>query len=88
MTTKLIMKCDHHDYIEIACIYKIEVKLVLKGGKTLTGLPITTRVIKPFGECLELVRSGTSQLVSVTLTDLIAMKAVNANHHFDQISFE
>lgn len=48
-----LLHCDLHDYLEIACIYGIDVELQLKNGKYYIGIPLTTRVKSAQHEILE-----------------------------------
>ena len=37
------LKCDLHDYLEIACMYQYRVEILLDTGVCLEGTPKTTR---------------------------------------------
>ena len=84
--------CHLHDYIEIACLYKLEVLITLINGQQLIGMPITTKVVKQSGEFLSFKESDTARqnslhLLSINLLSIKSMKASSKNLYFDSISF-
>ncbi|PAJ74709.1 hypothetical protein CJF42_09105 [Pseudoalteromonas sp. NBT06-2] len=85
--SNLILKCDLHDYLEIACIYKITVELTLKNGVHIVGTPITTGVNKESGEYLVVQIKHGVEDVSIPLLSLQSMRAISSNSHFDKIEF-
>jgi len=82
-----ILDCNLHDHIEVACVYSIEVLLTLNNDETITGTPITTKIIKDEGEYLEFRTSIDKELLSISLMSLKSMQANNSNPHFDKINF-
>ncbi|MFT5757436.1 MAG: Rho-binding antiterminator [Alteromonadaceae bacterium] len=84
--TKPILDCNLHDYIEIACMYKIEILLTIKGDSKLIGTPITTTIIKNSGEFLVFKAKHTDESILIDLLSLKSMQAISSNPHFDNIS--
>lgn len=78
------LNCDLHDYLEIACLYKFEVELILNDETKNLGIPITTKTINKI-EYLELNSSGT--LLTIPVLNLASMHACKENPHFDLVKF-
>jgi Rho-binding antiterminator len=79
------LKCDLHDYLEIACLYKFEVIIILKDATKVLGLPITTNTINKI-EYLEIKSAG--ELLTVPVLNLVSMRACMENPHFDLVEFK
>lgn len=84
---RVTLDCNLHDYIEIACLYKIEVILTLTDGNKLLGTPITTRSVKEVGEFLEFNEKVLNRCNTINLLSINSMKAISPNLHFDEVSF-
>jgi Rho-binding antiterminator len=83
-----ILKCDLHDFVEIACLYKIKVMLRLQDGSHLTGVPITTSVGKDKIEYLSFSVTGKKSVALISLLDIKSMQARETNRYFDIITFD
>jgi Rho-binding antiterminator len=83
-----ILSCDLHDYLEIACVYKIEVEFMFKDGSNLIGTPVTTSVGKDKKEYLTFNVKDKGSFVSLALLDLKSMQAVELNSYFDKVTFD
>jgi Rho-binding antiterminator len=79
------LNCDLHDYLEIACLYKFEVELLLTDGTMILGVAITTKTIEK-NEYLE-VNSG-GELITVPVLKLKSMRSCIENPHFGIIEFK
>lgn len=84
---KATIDCNLHDYIEVACLYKIEVILTLTNGNKLLGIPMTTRSIKVGGEFLEFNEKALNRHTTINLLSIKSMKAISPNVHFDEVLF-
>lgn len=84
---KTILKCDLHDYLEIACLFHIEVELMLKDGTRHIGVPVTTIVTKDKGEALEFRANLGRRPLLLPLLSLKTMRAIKANPHFENLVF-
>ncbi len=76
--------CHLHDYIEIACLYGLEIELVLKDGSHLRGQAKTTLTVQR-KEYLLLIEHGKE--TPVALDQLQRMKALLKNPYFSEIVF-
>jgi len=78
-----MIRCDIHDYIEIACLYKIEISLTLTSGEEVTGVASTTIIDARKQECIVIERGDES--ASIVLDTIKTMTAVTANPHFTSV---
>ena len=80
-----MISCQLHDYIEIACIYRLKVTATLADGSSQQGTAVDTRTTADKKEYLVLdTESGSQQ---VELEQLKALKAIEPNPHFDEVTF-
>jgi len=85
-----MISCDLHDYIEIACMYRLPIELQLKDGVTHQGTAMDIAKNANGEECLLLSddqRDSSSENSMVVLDQIITMRALISNPHFDVISF-
>ncbi|WP_087020305.1 Rho-binding antiterminator [Thaumasiovibrio subtropicus] len=75
------MKCVDFDFLEIACMYRLEVSLTLTSGEVYTG--VAKDIVK--NRHLQLLAKGTEVLVS--LDHLQKMDAITTNPHFSTVTF-
>ena len=85
MTDYQPISCDIHDYVEIACLYRFEVELILANGETVRGHAQTTRSVKGLHEYL-IIDSG-RKTIEVDLASITSMRACDNNPHFDLVRF-
>lgn len=81
-----MISCDRHDYIEIACMYRLEVELVLKDGSQMVATPVDTLFNAQKEECISLTFADKSSK-ELVLDQLVSMRALTANPHFDCVVF-
>jgi Rho-binding antiterminator len=81
-----MIPCHQHDYVEIACMYRFAVRLLLRSGEALEGIAMDTQLNAGREECIKLKTGGREALV--VLTDISRMEAVVANPHFDVVGFD
>lgn len=86
MTKQEIMSCDLHDYLEIACMYKIRVEMTLADGQKTTGIPLTTRVTSEKEELL-VFQVSDKERIELPLLSLQKMTAMSNNPHFNTVGF-
>ena len=77
--------CHEHDYIEIACLYHIPVRVQLSTGAIFEGKALDCRYDKAGQEVL--VLQGQTGEQPLTTQDIQSMQAMVANPHFDVIRF-
>ena len=81
-----MISCDKHDYIEIACTYRLLIELTFKDNRVLVGTANDTKLNTNREECLEILLEC-GNLVLLVLDRLKSMRALKTNPHFDQVSF-
>lgn len=81
------ISCDLHDYLEIACIYKIPVHLLLTNGEEYSGIPITIEVNTNREEYLQLLIDSSNERTDIVLHELETMEAITPNTHFSKVIF-
>ena len=78
-----MISCTNHDYVEIACMYRYEVKLVFKNGQFVQGKALQTAYNSNKEECIVLqTEPGHKKIV---LEQLASMEAVTKNPHFEKV---
>jgi Rho-binding antiterminator len=85
-----MISCDLHDYIEIACMYRLPIELQLKDGTTHQGTAMDTTKNASGEECLLLSneQTGSSTESSLVILDQTkTMRALVSTPHFDVITF-
>jgi len=80
--------CELHDYIEIACTFRIPIALSMASGKELTGIAVDTMVKPDKTEHLIFIKEGTDEPISLIMNDLIQMRALIENVHFEIVDFK
>jgi Rho-binding antiterminator len=78
-----MISCDQHDYVEIACMYRYQVKLTLKSGEEITGIALDTRRNAQLQECIAI--NNTDNLIP--LDSVATMAALVENPHFNLVTF-
>ncbi|MGD8595255.1 MAG: Rho-binding antiterminator [Gammaproteobacteria bacterium] len=80
-----MISCANHDYVEIACMYRFEIKLVFKNGQIVQGIAFQTTYNENREECMVLkTEKGSEEIV---LKQIALMEAVTKNPHFEKIDF-
>jgi Rho-binding antiterminator len=76
--------CHLHDYIEIACLYSLEIELELTDGEHLRARAMTTKTVNR--EEWLVLRSDEKE-ITIPLNQLKRMKALQTNPYFTEINF-
>lgn len=76
--------CDLHDYLEIACMYHYQIRLVLKDGSSMIGKAIDT-ITKDKREYLLIDDSDETR--QVELIQLKKLEVLTANAQFKDVVF-
>ena len=82
-----MIACDQHDFIEIACLYHLEVVLQLKTGGKITGIAQDTVLNDEREECIALLINNKT-VYSVMLSSISTMRAMTKNPHFQCVIFD
>ncbi len=80
-----MISCDQYDFIEIACMYRMPVRLTLLSGDIVEGTALDTQRNNSKAECIKLESNGKEQLVE--LDNLVSMEACRDNLHFQRVRF-
>ncbi|HHX8267282.1 TPA: Rho-binding antiterminator [Vibrio diabolicus] len=81
-----MVTCSQYDFIEIACMFKLPIEITLKNGETHQGNAFDTGYDMQRRECLFLDMDG--EHTAFPTEQLVAMRALKANPHFDEVTFE
>lgn len=81
-----MVSCAEHDYVEIACLYKLPVILTLWSGEELEGVAMDTQRNQDRAECLKIKTGNDEQLV--VLDQILHMEATELNPHFRKVVFD
>jgi len=85
-----MISCDLHDYIEIACMYRLPIELQLKDGTTQQGTAMDIAKNTNSEECLLLADNHgdkAAESSQVMLEQIKTMRALVSNPHFDVVNF-
>lgn len=80
-----MLNCHIHDYVEIACMYRIAVRLTMKSGELEEGVAydVVRNIEKQ--ECL-LLKQGDHDN-NIILEEVQSMQALTNNSHFSLVEF-
>jgi len=81
-----MISCNQYDYIEIACMHRLSIELILKNGDGVCGVAIDTKRNANRDECI--VVSVNSELQLIVLTTISVLKAREKNPYFDHVNFD
>jgi Rho-binding antiterminator len=79
------MKCDHYDYIEIACMFKYPIVLKLTSGEEISATAIDTSLNEQRQECIKIDTEVGFRLI--VLDTIASLKITVNNPHFEHIQF-
>lgn len=79
------MKCEHHDYIEIVCMYRYPIKLTLHNGDEIDCTARDTGFDDSRQECIKVEQGGTEKWI--VLDNIAALAVCVENPHFDKVDF-
>jgi len=82
------MLCELHDYIEIACTFRLPIVLSLVSGEALQGIAVDTLVKNDKTEHLMFIQEGAEKAIALPMDGLVQMKALIENAHFETVNFK
>ncbi|MBK7493398.1 MAG: Rho-binding antiterminator [Nitrosomonas sp.] len=82
--TQNAISCDLHDFVEVACMYGYQLKLILKNDQIIEGKAIDIVNSPEKNECL-VIDSDTRQ--QVELIRLAKMEVLTPNAKFSEVIF-
>ena len=81
-----MISCNQYDYIEIACMHRLSIELILKNGDGVCGVATDTKRNALKQECIAINVSGELKLIE--LTSISVIKALTQNPYFNKVHFE
>lgn len=81
---KSVISCNLHDYVEIVCLYRYQVKLTLRDLQTIEGTAVDIRNNADKSEYL-LVDTGHMQ--QIELNQLKKLQVLTPNARFTEVVF-
>ncbi|MDE2389022.1 MAG: Rho-binding antiterminator [Betaproteobacteria bacterium] len=82
--TQDAISCDLHDFVEVACMYGYQLRLILKNNQIIEGKAIDIVNSPEQQECL-VIDSNSRQ--KIELTRLAKMEVLTPNAKFSEIIF-
>lgn len=80
-----MVSCSQYDYIELACLFHLPVKLTMKNGEVYYGVAADTQHDPQKHECIQL--RGEDQTWLLATEQLSSMEALSEQPHFSVIRF-
>ncbi|MDQ2044944.1 Rho-binding antiterminator [Pseudoalteromonas sp. 20-92] len=81
-----MISCHQYDYIEIACMHRLNIELVLKNGDGVCGVATDTKRNANKDECI--VVNVNNELQLIALTTISVLKTREQNPYFDHVNFD
>ena len=83
--TQDAISCELHDFIEVACMYGYQLKLMLKNNQIIEGKAIDIVNSLEKRECLVIDSDSRQQ---IELTQLAKMQVLTPNAKFSEVVFQ
>ena len=83
--TQDAISCELHDFVEVACMYGYQLKLILKNNQIVVGKAIDIVSSPEKRECL-VIDSDSRQ--HIELTQLAKMQVLTPNAKFSEVIFQ
>lgn len=81
---KDVISCELHDFVEVACMYKYQLRLTLKNGEVIEGKAID---ILSINQQERLVVDDSGEKKQVDLMVLAKMQVLTPNAKFSEVVF-
>ncbi len=81
---KDVISCELHDFVEVACMYKYQLRLTLKNGEVIEGKAID---ILSVNQQERLVVDDSGEKKQVDLMVLAKMQVLTPNAKFSEVVF-
>lgn len=82
--TQDAISCELHDFVEVACMYGYQLKLILKNNQTIEGKAIDIVNSPERRECLVIDNDSRQQ---IELTQLARMQVLTPHAKFNEVVF-
>ncbi|PSJ17395.1 Rho-binding antiterminator [Nitrosomonas supralitoralis] len=83
--TEDTISCELHDFVEVACMYHYQLKLILKNEQMIEGTAIDIVNTPEMQECLII---DNDSRIQIELTQLVRMEVLTPNAKFREVIFE
>lgn len=80
--------CEQHDYLEIACTYRLVITIEMIGGEKRVLTPKDTQITSDKVEWLIGVGYPDRTEVKIRTDSIALISAINPNPHFDTVVFK
>ena len=87
ISTPKPIACELFDYIEIACMFSYQVKLVLRDHSVVEGKALTTEITADKQEML-IIQNKDETKLSINTATLASMTVLTAGARFNQVTFD
>lgn len=82
--TQDAISCELHDFVEVACMYGYQIKLILKNNQVIEGKAIDIVNSPEKKECLVIDNDSKQQ---IELTQLARMQVLTPHAKFNEVVF-
>jgi len=79
-----MLSCQQYDYIEIACMYRYPIKLIMNSGSVLHAKALDTARNEKRQECIKVLIDENEKLI--VLDDIARLEVTISNPHFQSVS--
>ncbi|MAZ86263.1 MAG: transcriptional regulator [Cellvibrionaceae bacterium] len=79
------ISCEQYDYIEIVCMKRYPIKLLMKDGSEIDCIAIDTAVNDNGCECVKVSRQDNNSLIE--LAEIAKLSVCVDNPYFDSLTF-
>lgn len=80
--------CEQHDYLEIACTYRLVIVIDTMDGEELVLTPRDTKITSDKVEWLIGLKEPGRTEVKIRTDNIASIRAINPNPHFDTVVFK
>ncbi|GAB5383619.1 MAG: Rho-binding antiterminator [Aliiglaciecola sp.] len=85
---KSIPSCDLYDYLEIACLFRYQLKLQLEQGREISGIATNVGTNPQKEEILYIAEQGLpDKITEINTNSILSMTVLTPNARFQQVTF-
>lgn len=81
-----MISCNEYDYVEIACMYRYPIKLMMKTGEVIECIALDTHYNSDREECIKVSIERTES--EVIIDNISKLEVCIENPHFKQVCFD
>lgn len=83
-----MISCEKYDYIEIACLYRFPITLILHNAQKITAIAVDTQRNAQQRECIKLLTEPHQRSILVELQSIARLEVNINNPHFLSVDFD